>query len=730
MDNLRKRENPFERKSSEEVQGPDNPEAVEGNFDNFQISEKSKTTLESVGYKYLFPIQQKTFKHIFEGLDIIGKDRTGSGKTLAFTLPTLERMRANGEFVGKRGQTPQVLVLVPTRELAIQVGKEFEKLKNSRDEYRSLTVYGGVDIYRQIDSLRRGVEVIIGTPGRLMDLQDRKHLNLSELKCIILDETDQMLNFGFQEDIEKILKQAKEDLADASRNMSEIQFCLFSATVPRWVEKIASKFMKDNLIRVDMIKDDTIKTSVTVEHLKIFFPNKEQKISSIGDVVGVYGGSHSRTIVFTDTKQEANDIMLNGQLKLDMQVLHGDIPQNQREITFKSFRAGKLKCLVATNVAARGLDIPEVDLIIQLSPPKEIDAYIHRSGRTGRAGKSGVCITFYSGRQESLVQRIEYKTGVSMKKVGVPQPKDIIKASARDIAQSFDNVTPDILTLFSESSKDILQHYTPEEALQRALAIISGYTETMKQRSLLFSAEGYITYLVETDREVRGLGYIWGILRRILAPSVVDSIKGMKMLKNRMGGVFDIKEEYKTEVNEAIAANQDSYTKISIATELPEIEDRNSDRGYGGRNGYGGGNNGYDRRGTSRGNYNSRNRGYDNNSRGGYDNSRGGYDNSRGNSNRGYGNNNQGEQDIDNQKLFVGNLGDNYENELRSFVVQTGYNPTDVYVVKDQSGGSKGFGYVKFNDSETASKAMNDLNRSNINGSVVRVNFAKKKRFN
>lgn len=693
MDLLRKRSNPFEKKETREIDSEETQIMKDGNFNKYDISDITSETLISNGFKYLFPIQQKTFKHIYSGKDIIGRDRTGSGKTLAFALPSLERLRRKDKyFRQKRGQKPFVLVLVPTRELAIQVTKEFEKLINTPKEFRVLSVYGGTDIYRQIDQLKDGVEVIVGTPGRLMDLQERRKLDLGKVKCIILDETDQMLNFGFQEDIEKILKNAKEDLKEREREMEDVQFLLFSATVPRWVEKIAAKFMDPDLVRVDMVKNENIKTSVTVEHLCIFFPNKDQKIATIGDVVKIYGGSHCRTIIFTDTKQEANDIMLDGQLKMDMQVLHGGIPQNQREVTFKSFRAGTLKCLVATNVAARGLDIPEVDLIIQLSPPKEIDAYIHRSGRTGRAGKSGVCITFYSNRQKELIDRIEYKIGVTMKKVGVPQPKDLIKASARDIATSFDKVSKDILIHFTESAKDILEHYSPEEALKRALAIMSGYTKGMKQRSLLFSMEGYITYVIENDREIRSLSYVWGILKRNFSPDLVESIKGMRMLKNRMGSVFDVSENYKEEFDKDIQEMRDSYVKIYVAKVLPEIEERDSNRGNYQRDG----------RGQSRG-YNDRGNGFRND---------------RGRLN----------DDIDECKLYITNLGDTKEYELEDYVEDNGFRPDDVYLVKGADGQSRGFGYVKFKDPSTAKDALRSLSQKRLNNKQPRVSFAFKKR--
>lgn len=178
--------------------------------------------------------------------------------------------------------------------------------------------------------------------------------------------------------------------------------------------------MKPDHKTVDMVRANENKTSKTVQHLKITFQTKNQKITAIGDIVSVYGGAHCKTIIFTNKKAEANEILLNGNLKVDADVLHGDIPQKQREVVFQSFREGKIQCMIATNVAARGLDIPLVDLIIQLNPPEDIDSYIHRSGRTGRAGHKGVCITLITKWEDTIIKKIENMAQIKIQQVGVP----------------------------------------------------------------------------------------------------------------------------------------------------------------------------------------------------------------------------------------------------------------------------------------------------------------------
>lgn len=303
-------------------------------LEDYPLSADTIKNLREKGIKELFPIQIACFHPIYEGKDVIGRDRTGSGKTLAFALPILERLREKKAFTRKHGQRPYKIVIVPTRELAIQVANEYNRFKNFDDEYRVVTCYGGQEIYSQIDGLRRGAEIIIGTPGRLIDLMERKALLLENIQIFVLDETDQMLNQGFQEDIEKILNFVKLDCEKDGKNYDKIQHLLFSATIPRWVEKVSRTFMSKDVVRIDMIKGKTVKTATTVEHLAIFFKSREDKIASIGDVVQVYGGQHCRTIIFTDKKEEGNDVLLRGNLKVDGHILNGDVPQKQREVVF------------------------------------------------------------------------------------------------------------------------------------------------------------------------------------------------------------------------------------------------------------------------------------------------------------------------------------------------------------------------------------------------------------
>lgn len=230
-----------------------------------------------------------------------------------------------------------------------------------------------------------------------------------------------------------------------------IQICLFSATIPRWVKSVADNHLKRNYRVIDLAQNLKNKTSQTVNHLSINCPF-HNRLAALADILVCYGGD-GKTIVFTETKNDANSLILSDKIKMDIEVMHGDIAQNQREVTMKRFKEGKFNVLVATNVCSRGLDIPNVDLVIQLEPPKEVEAYIHRSGRTARAGKSGTCITFYTKKTQYLIQQIEDQAGVKFKTIGVPQPEDVIRASSKDIVKKLKAVNSSVLPLFTETAK-------------------------------------------------------------------------------------------------------------------------------------------------------------------------------------------------------------------------------------------------------------------------------------
>lgn len=563
----------------------------ETNFPQFpEIGTTTIKNLVARGIKSLFPIQLSTFRAIYEGNDIIARDLTGSGKTLAFCLPLVEKFRKMGyyntESYGRRKLL--TVILAPTRELAIQVSKELKALRNHENEYKVITVYGGVSIDNQTRELRNGVEFFVGTTGRVMDHIKRGNIDFSSIKTVCLDEADQMLNMGFQEDVEFIM-------ASVSKAVTErAQFLLFSATVPHWVKDVARKYLDPKYIFMDLVKDLKNKTSKTVQHLAINCPYFN-RTATLADVLLCYGGLHGKTIVFAQTKADANDVLLADKVKLDVEVLHGDIAQNQREVTLQRFRDNKFNVLVATDVASRGLDIPNVDLVIQLEPPKDVETYIHRSGRTGRAGLNGICITFYGKKHQGLISMIENKAGVKLKKIGAPQPEEIIKSSAKQVIKGFEKVDHSVLPLFEDTAKQLIESKGALEAVSLALAYISGTMEKIKARSMLTGQEKFISFNLQTDAEFNGVSYVWGILRRLLPQDIVDGIRGMRMHNDKKGAIFDIDEHHADRVidlyqNEVSERRQMSYT-LEVAKTLPDLFEQDVPMGgFGGsRGGFGGG---------------------------------------------------------------------------------------------------------------------------------------------
>ena len=273
-------------------------------FSNFNICELTQKTLRSQNINNLFQIQSATFDYLYEGHNLIGRDRTGSGKTLAFSLPILERFRNNNSF--KTSSGIKMMILVPTRELATQIFNTFNSIMNHKNEFSILPVYGGTSIYPQISKLENGVDVLVATPGRLIDLINRGHMDFSNLEVIVFDETDEMLKIGFQKDIEYIL-----EAINSSHLSSKIQYLLFSATVPPWVKHIAKDFMQSDYYYINMIRNNLNQTSETIEHFKMKIRNNNEKIKIIKDLIQVNIGQTGRAIIFIDSKSKNKKLQTN-----------------------------------------------------------------------------------------------------------------------------------------------------------------------------------------------------------------------------------------------------------------------------------------------------------------------------------------------------------------------------------------------------------------------------------
>ncbi|KAJ2993774.1 Nucleolar RNA helicase 2 [Globomyces sp. JEL0801] len=555
--------------------------------ENLQLSSLSlsKSTLDALtkkGITRLFPIQAGVYQHVLDGKDMFARARTGTGKTLAYALPMVEKLKAQKEGkrheFQRRGRPPHQIILTPTRELAIQVHRELVSI--ALGELQCLCVYGGSTYEEQLTILSQGVDIVIGTPGRMIDHIDNGRLNLSDVEIVCLDEADQMLDIGFQEHVERILGCIKEQ---KSTSASALQILLFSATMPAWIHQVTDNFMQPDKVTIDLIGTDNQQTSALVTHYCL--PSKYQNRPDIlGDIAAVYGRGHSgKTIVFVETKAEATELVLNSKIvALGAQALHGDIHQSLRETTMQGFRDGKFSCLITTNVCARGVDIPEVDLVINCEPPDDIQTYIHRSGRTGRAGKEGICITFYKDTQLQQVERIRQKAGVDFIKIFAPQPKEIIAAIASQKLADLKDVDVDVLPYFENAAKEMLAHFNGdiEKSLQCALAMLCNTFKPISSRSLLTANNGFVTLYFSTSEVINNIGYIANMLKSSFPSLDQQNAVGWRLTADYMGVVVDFPEsDIKVENADIYLAGQVWIDKkgifLCIPTELPELSEFN-----------------------------------------------------------------------------------------------------------------------------------------------------------
>jgi ATP-dependent RNA helicase DeaD len=365
----------------------------------------SKPLLDAVhglGYEAPSNIQALAIPKILEGHDIVGLSETGSGKTAAFVLPALE-------MIDSDLSRPQVLVLSPTRELCVQISEEVGRLSTNLPRVNSTPVYGGAPIDRQIRGLR-GAQMVVGTPGRLMDHLRRKTLRTDDLKLIILDEADRMLDMGFRDDMEEILGQVQ----------GEYQILFFSATMNRNVERLIGKFGK-NPQKVEVAKKALTVDRIAQSYYEVRNRSKVEVLSRILDME-----AFRLAVVFCNTKRavdEATEALLARGFTADR--LHGDITQQMRERVLNRFREGKVELLIATDVAARGLDIDEVDIVVNYDLPQDPEDYVHRIGRTGRAGRSGRAVSFVFGRDVYRLQNVERYTRSKITREKVPSQEEV-----------------------------------------------------------------------------------------------------------------------------------------------------------------------------------------------------------------------------------------------------------------------------------------------------------------
>jgi ATP-dependent RNA helicase DeaD len=372
-------------------------------FDDLGLDPKVLKALRDVGYETPSPIQAEAIPTLLGGQHVVGLAQTGTGKTAAFAAPILSR-------IDLAQKTPQALVLAPTRELALQVSEAFERYAAHIKGLHVLPVYGGQGYGVQLSALRRGVHVVVGTPGRVMDHLEKGTLDLSELRFVVLDEADEMLNMGFAEDVEQIL----------SGTPADKQLALFSATMPPQIRRIIKQHAP-GAVEIKVKSKSTTAANVSQRYLKVGHPQKLDALTRILEVENFDG-----MIIFVRTKNATEELAERLRARGFAAVaINGDVAQVQRERTIDQLRKGKLDILVATDVAARGLDVPRISHVINHDIPTDTESYVHRIGRTGRAGRAGVAISFVTPRENHLLRAIEKTNRTTLEEMKLPTVEDV-----------------------------------------------------------------------------------------------------------------------------------------------------------------------------------------------------------------------------------------------------------------------------------------------------------------
>jgi ATP-dependent RNA helicase DeaD len=373
------------------------------NFDDFEMNDDLKRAVKKMGFEEPSPIQSLTIPEALQGRDVVGQSQTGTGKTVAFGIPVLNKV-----FIKDR--SPQAIIICPTRELSIQVAEEFGRLAQCMEKLHILPVYGGQPIGRQIRVLKKGVHIIIGTPGRIMDHIRRKTLDLSGVQTVVLDEADEMLDMGFREDIETILRYVPKNR----------QTLLFSATFPKAIKKLTKKY-QTNPEHLKVAQHE-----LTVPEIdQFYFETREKnKLETICRLLDVYDLNLS--LVFCNTKRRVDRLVRDLKSRgYSVDGIHGDMKQSHRDRVMGKFRNGKIEILVATDVAARGIDVPNVEAVFNYDVPNDNEYYVHRIGRTGRAGNAGYAFTFVAGKEIYKLRDIQKYTKTKIKQQQVPSYKDM-----------------------------------------------------------------------------------------------------------------------------------------------------------------------------------------------------------------------------------------------------------------------------------------------------------------
>ena len=491
-------------------------------FEEMGLSEEIQKAVRYMGFEEASPIQAKSIPAMISGIDLIGQAQTGTGKTAAFGIPILEK-------VDPKLKKLQAIVLCPTRELAIQVADEIRNLSRYMHGIKVLPIYGGQDIVKQIRSLKSGTQIIIGTPGRVMDHMRRKTMKLDFVHTVVLDEADEMLNMGFREDIEFVLSGVPE----------ERQTVLFSATMPKPIMEITKKF-QNNAKVIKVTKKELTVPNIEQYYYDVKPKKKEEVLSRLLDIY-----SPRLSVVFCNTKKQV-DLLVNALLGRGYFAagLHGDMKQEQRDRVMQGFRTGKTEILVATDVAARGIDVDEVEAVFNYDLPQDDEYYVHRIGRTGRAGREGRAFSFVSGKEVYKLKEIQRycKTKIYAQKV----------PSLNDVANTkMENILDDVERVIEQEDLDMMinaieervnnSEFTAMDMAAAFLKICCGMTEDNKnteENDWEFGDTG-----AGEDGMVRLFINI-GKKQRVRPGDILGAIAGESGMDGKLIGTIDMYDKY------------------------------------------------------------------------------------------------------------------------------------------------------------------------------------------
>lgn len=491
-------------------------------FEEMGLSEEIQKAVRYMGFEEASPIQAKAIPAMISGIDLIGQAQTGTGKTAAFGIPILEK-------VDPKLKKLQAIVLCPTRELAIQVADEIRNLSRYMHGIKVLPIYGGQDIVKQIRSLKSGTQIVIGTPGRVMDHMRRKTMKLDFVHTVVLDEADEMLNMGFREDIEFVLSGVPE----------ERQTVLFSATMPKPIMEITKKF-QNNAKVIKVTKKELTVPNIEQYYYDVKPKKKEEVLSRLLDIY-----SPRLSVVFCNTKKQV-DLLVNALLGRGYFAagLHGDMKQEQRDRVMQGFRTGKTEILVATDVAARGIDVDEVEAVFNYDLPQDDEYYVHRIGRTGRAGREGRAFSFVSGKEVYKLKEIQRycKTKIYAQKV----------PSLNDVANTkMENILDDVERVIEQEDLDMMinaieervnnSEFTAMDMAAAFLKICCGMTEDNKnteENDWEFGDTG-----AGEDGMVRLFINI-GKKQRVRPGDILGAIAGKSGMDGKLIGTIDMYDKY------------------------------------------------------------------------------------------------------------------------------------------------------------------------------------------